>query len=70
MTGYRNRKLSNREMQILECHADGRTNDWIAEELSLSVETIKHHNKNIREKMRVRSVKHAVATALRQGVIQ
>jgi DNA-binding NarL/FixJ family response regulator len=62
--------LSLRELQILECLADGLGNKEIATRLSLSEETIKTHLSNIYEKLDASDRAHAVAIALRQRMIE
>jgi len=62
--------LSLRELQILECLADGLGNKEIASRLSLSEETIKTHLSNIYEKLDASDRAHAVAIALRQRMIE
>lgn len=62
--------LTLREMQILECLADGLTNKEIAIRLVLSEETVKSHVKNVYEKLGVSDRAHAVAIALRQSIIE
>lgn len=48
-------RLSRRETQILKMIGDGMLNRDIAEKLSLSVQTIETHRKNIHLKLQVRS---------------
>ncbi len=45
--------LSDREKEVLECIAQGKTNQEIAATLRVSHNTIKHHLKNIYQKLRV-----------------
>lgn len=54
-------RLSQRETEVLNLLAKGFVNKEIAEELSLSVETIRSYLKNIYEKMHVHSRAEAVA---------
>jgi RNA polymerase sigma factor (sigma-70 family) len=61
--------LSDREREILAGMADGRLNRELASSLIISEETIKSHVRSILSKMRARSRTHAVALALREGVI-
>lgn len=56
-------KLSVRELEILELLGRGMSNQQIAEELFLSLGTIKWHTSNIYGKLEVRSRSHAVALA-------
>jgi two-component system nitrate/nitrite response regulator NarL len=47
--------LTQREEQILQCVANGRTNKEIARELNLSEKTVKHYMTNIMHKLQVRN---------------
>lgn len=62
--------LTIREMQILECLADGLTNKETAIRLTVSEETVKSHVKNVYEKLGASDRAHAVAIALRQSIIE
>lgn len=62
--------LTLREMQILECLAEGMTNKEIAIRLQVSDETIKSHSKNLYDKLGASDRAHAVAIALRQSIIE
>lgn len=64
------RSLTLREVQTLECLADGLGNKEIANKLSLSEETVKSHLSNVYEKLGASDRAHAVAIALRQKLIQ
>jgi DNA-binding NarL/FixJ family response regulator len=61
--------LTARELQTLELLAQGSTNKQIAESLSISDHTVRHHVNNIMEKLHVSDRTEAVATALRSGVL-
>ena len=62
--------LTLREMQILECLADGLQNKEIAIRLTVSEETVKSHVKNVYDKLGASDRAHAVAIALRQSIIE
>lgn len=62
--------LTLREMQILECLADGQANKTIANRFSVTEETVKSHLKNLYEKLGASDRAHAVAIALRQRLIE
>lgn len=64
------RPLSPRELQILRCMADGGQNGVIAFDLGISIETVKAHVSNILVKLDADSRTHAVAAALRSGIIE
>jgi DNA-binding NarL/FixJ family response regulator len=62
--------LSSRELQVLECLADGQSNKVIASTLSITEDTVKAHLKNLYEKLGAADRAHAVAIALRQQLIE
>ncbi len=62
--------LTLREMQILECFAEGLSNKEIAIRLEVSDETVKSHAKNVFDKLGASDRAHAVAIALRQSIIE
>ena len=61
--------LSDRELEVLTLVAEGATNNEIAIRLHLSVRTITYHVEAIFAKLDARSRTHAVALALRQGIL-
>ncbi len=61
--------LSGREREIMQLLAEGRTGDEVAEWLVLSAETVKTHIRNAMTKLEARNRVHAIAIALRDGVI-
>jgi len=61
--------LSAREIEVLRLVADGRSNKWIGERLSLSALTVKSHLARIGRKLGTGDRAHMVALALRAGVI-
>jgi DNA-binding NarL/FixJ family response regulator len=62
-------QLTHREFEVLQLIADGLANREIGERLFLSEETVKSHVKTLLEKLRARSRAHAVAIALRGGLM-
>jgi len=62
--------LSNREIAVLGLVANGKSNKEIAQEMSLSDETVKAHLKNIFSKLDVNDRTHAVTVAVRRGIIE
>ncbi len=62
-------QLTAREIEVLSMVADGRSNKWIAERLSLSSLTIKSHLARISRKLGTGDRSHLVAIALRAGAI-
>ncbi|HXG73183.1 MAG TPA: response regulator transcription factor [Gemmatimonadaceae bacterium] len=66
----RRRGLSARELEILQCMANGGQNATIAFELGISVETVKAHVSNVFKKVAAGSRTEAVALGLREGLIE
>lgn len=65
----RSRTLSEREREVLEQIACGRSIDDISADLYLSPHTVRTHIKNILRKIGARTRAHAVAIAISEGVI-
>ncbi len=63
-------QLSAREHQVLELLAHGISNKDIARHLSIGDETVKTHVAHILSKLEARDRTHAVAIALRNGIIR
>jgi LuxR family maltose regulon positive regulatory protein len=61
--------LSDRELQVLRCMADGMTNREIANKLVLSLNTVKTHIKNIHGKLDARNRTEAAARARELGLL-
>lgn len=62
--------LSGREMQVLQLISQGLRYEDIAEELKISVHTVRHHIEKIYKKLNVNSRGQAVAHAVRAGFIK
>ena len=62
-------RLTPRELEVLRLVADGRSNKWIAETLSLSALTVKSHLSRISRKLGTGDRSHQVAVAMRAGVL-
>lgn len=62
-------RLSQREAQVLQLLGDGYTTRTIAEELFLSPATVRSYVETAMQKMDTRSRTHAVAVAIRDGLI-
>ncbi len=56
-------KLSPREQQVLQSLAKGNSYKMVADELAISIETVRTHIKRIYEKLHVHSVAEAIAKA-------
>jgi len=61
--------LSQRELEILECVVDGKSNQQIAEFVFLSLDTVKSHLKNIYQKLGVSTRSQAINSALKEGLV-
>lgn len=61
--------LSTRELEVLKHLAEGSNYQEIADELYLSVDTVRHHIRNIYKKLQVHSQSEAVAKAIRKKII-
>ena len=61
--------LTPREVEVLRLGADGATSEEIASTLYLTEHTVKSHLKRIQGKLGARNRTHAVAVALRSGLI-
>jgi len=62
--------LSTRELQILRLMAQSMENAAIAEELRLSLSSIKQHNSHIFDKLGVKNRNEAVARAIALELLQ
>lgn len=63
-------RLTERERQVLECLAAGRSTREIADVLMLGEETVKSHLARIYQKLGVKDRVGAVALALRRGLVR
>jgi len=61
--------LSAREIEVLRRVASGSSNKEIAQQCEISEETVKTHMANILAKLRAKDRTHAVAIALKRGII-
>ena len=61
--------LSTREKEVLNLLAEGNNYQEIADELFISVDTVRHHIRNIYKKLHVHSRSEAVAKAIRKKLI-
>jgi len=62
-------ELSQREKEVLTLLAEGNNYQEIADRLIISVDTVRHHIRNIYKKLHVHSQSEAVAKAIRKGII-
>ena len=63
------RRLTPRELQILQQIADGKTNAQIARELQMSPNTLRTHTQNVLTKLGVHSKLDAIVAAIRHGKV-
>lgn len=63
-------RLTARELDVLRLVAEGRTNKWIADQLSLSALTVKSHLARISRKLGTGDRSHQVAVAMRAGMMR
>jgi DNA-binding NarL/FixJ family response regulator len=61
--------LTNREIDLLHLVASGQSNRAIAQELSISENTVKYHMKNILQKLQAQNRTEAVTHAIQAGLI-
>ncbi len=62
-------QLSPREREIMHLMAEGRTAEAIGDEITVSVETVRTHVRNVIRKLQARNRVHAIAIALERGEI-
>jgi DNA-binding NarL/FixJ family response regulator len=60
--------LSPREKQVLQCLVDGLSYKMIADQLTISFETVRSHIKRIYEKLHVHNNTEAVVKAIKAGL--
>jgi len=61
-------ELTNREREVLQLLAEGRSTKQIAESLHVSVKTIETHRRQIMEKLDIHSIAELTKYALREGL--
>jgi DNA-binding NarL/FixJ family response regulator len=61
--------LTGRELEVLTLLAQGETNQMIADELFISVNTVRNHVQHVIAKLGAHSKLEAVATAVREGIV-
>ncbi len=63
-------QLSPREREIMHLMAEGHTAEQIGERITVSVETVRTHVRNVIRKLQARNRVHAIAIALQRGEIE
>jgi DNA-binding NarL/FixJ family response regulator len=61
--------LTKREKEILHLLVEGKDSSNIAEELFISIQTVRNHIRHIYEKLQVHSKSQAVVKAIREGLV-
>jgi len=61
--------LSEREREVITLVADGYTAQEIADKLFVSLDTVETHKRNVIKKLEASNAAHAVAKAVREGMI-
>ena len=64
------RELSDREIEVLQLVANGKSNKEVAYALTISEKTVKAHLRSIFRKLEVGDRAQAVATAMRKGLVE
>ena len=64
------RELSDREVEVLQYVAEGKSNKEIADQLTISEKTVKAHLRSIFRKLEVGDRAQAVAYAMRKGLVE
>jgi NarL family two-component system response regulator LiaR len=67
--GTEGAELTAREAEVLELLQDGRTNSEIAEQLSIGIETVRTHARNVYRKLRVPSRRELARMAQQEAVV-
>ena len=65
-----NRKISKRELEVLELMANGLSNQEIASRLFVSLNTVKTHSSNLFQKLEVKRRTQAIETGKKIGIIE
>jgi DNA-binding NarL/FixJ family response regulator len=60
--------LSDREREVLQLVAEGKTSKEIASQLNLSIKTVEAHRMNIMEKLNIHTVAELTKYAIREGL--
>jgi len=63
-------QLSQRELEVLQLAAEGKSNKQIADMLNISYHTIDCHNRNILATLNAVNIKNAIAIAFRKNLLK
>jgi DNA-binding CsgD family transcriptional regulator len=61
--------LTSREIDVLHLIGDGRTTRQMSDRLGISQKTVENHKQRIFDKLGVQNQGHAIAIAMRRGLI-
>ncbi|MBE3554226.1 MAG: response regulator transcription factor [Thermicanus sp.] len=64
------KQLTDREMEVLRLIAKGRSNQEVADELSIGIKTVKYHVTNILSKLQVEDRTQAAIYAYKHGLVE
>jgi DNA-binding NarL/FixJ family response regulator len=67
--GRRSERLTNQELEVVKGISHGLGNAEIAEVFGISTETVKTHVRHVLSALRAKNRAHAVAIAIREGLI-
>ena len=62
--------MSNREREVFQMIAEGRSTKQIAEILCVSVSTVKTHRSNIMEKLQMDNISQLIHFAIELGLVE
>ena len=62
-------KLSNREREVFQMIAEGRSTKEVSDILCVSPSTVKTHRANIMEKLKIENISHLIQFAIRLGIV-
>jgi DNA-binding NarL/FixJ family response regulator len=62
-------ELTERELEVLRCLVQGRSYKRTAQQLDISIDTVRSHVRSVYSKLQVHSVAEAVSRALREGIV-
>ena len=63
------KELTNREIEVLQCVARGKSNNQIAEQLGVSPKTVDSHRTSLMRKLEVHSTATLLVQAMKEGLI-
>lgn len=62
-------ELTERELEVLRCLVRGMSYKRVAQELDISLDTVRSHIRSVYSKLQVHNVAEAVSRALREGIV-